>query len=362
MSSHLPVAKPRPNAKEFIDILMGRVKSKRTPLVEYLVDGKLMKEITEGLLGECWVDETLEPATRKAHFDRFIDFFYRLGYDIVRIERGLPFPIKSLASDDDTMAQKRRYWVDEHHGTIASWEDFEKYPWPKVEEFDFFAYDYINSHLPDGMGLVCCHAGGMYEHLSQMMSYEGLSYALMEEPELVAAVTQRIGERMEVFYRHLVDLDRLVAIFPGDDMGFKTATLVSPDTLRQYTLPWHKRFAALAHRRGVPYFLHSCGLLTAIMDDLIRGVGIDGKHSYEDAIIPVEEFQTRYGDRIAVLGGFDVHLLSTLTEDGVRKKARQLIETCGGRGRYAIGSGNSIPSYIPTANYLAMVDQAVAMM
>jgi hypothetical protein len=35
------------------------------------------------------------------------------------------------------------------------------------------------------------------------------------------------------------------------------------------------------------------------------------------------------------------------------------METCGSRGRYAIGSGNSIPSYIPVSNYLAMIDEAL---
>jgi len=38
----------------------------------------------------------------------------------------------------------------------------------------------------------------------------------------------------------------------------------------------------------------------------------------------------------------------------------RLVEVCGGRGRYAVGSGNSIPSYVPAANYLAMVDEALS--
>ena len=93
-------------------------------------------------------------------------------------------------------------------------------------------------------------------------------------------------------------------------MGFRTATLITPAALRRYTLPWHKRFAAMTHATGLPYFLHSCGNLSLIMEDLIDDVQIDGKHSYEDAIIPVDDFQARYGDRIAVLGGIDVNILA----------------------------------------------------
>jgi hypothetical protein len=43
----------------------------------------------------------------------------------------------------------------------------------------------------------------------------------------------------------------------------------------------------------------------------------------------------------------------------VRARTRQLKEICGGRGRYVLGSGNSIPNYIPVENYLAMVDEAL---
>ena len=191
------------------------------------------------------------------------------------------------------------------------------------------------------------------------MSTEGLCIALYENPELVQAVTDRLGGLMVKFYEHLLDLDRLIAIFPGDDMGFRSATMISPAALRTYTLSWHKRFAEMTHAKGLPYFLHSCGNLAQIMDTLIDDVKIDGKHSYEDAIIPVDEFQARYGQRIACLGGVDINILAAGTPEQVRQRSRWLMETCGARGRYAIGSGNSIPSYIPLQNYLAMVDEAI---
>jgi uroporphyrinogen decarboxylase len=173
----------------------------------------------------------------------------------------------------------------------------------------------------------------------------------------VKAVSDKLGDLMVGFYHHLLDLDRLVAVFPGDDMGYNVGTLVSPVALRTYFLPWHKKFASMAHDKGLPYFLHSCGRVLNIMEDLIEDVRIDGKHSYEDAIIPAEDFHVRYGDRIAVLGGVDINILAGQSADQVRRRVRQLIEQCSARGRYAAGSGNSIPSYIPVGNYLAMIDE-----
>lgn len=361
MLSHIPVAGPRPNAKKFIDVLMGRAMTERSPLVEYLVDAAVMKPILTELLGREWSDYGNDRASQKKYLDNFIEFWLRMGYDFVRFEQGLGFAEKQVWAHDETSSLgKQRAWADEHHGSVQSWDDFEHYPWPKIEEADFFPFEYISRNLPDGLGLMTCHAGGIYEHLSWIMSYEGLCLALHEDPALVGAVSEKIGTLMSGFYAHLLDLDRVIAIFPGDDMGFKTGPLVSPSDLRKYVLPWHKKFAAMAHQRGLAYSLHSCGNLATIVEDLIEDVKIDGKHSFENAIIPIQDFQALYGKRIAVLGGLDVNILSTSSPEEVRKHTRRLIETCGSRGRFAIGSGNSIPSYVPVQNYLAMVDEALA--
>jgi len=99
--------------------------------------------------------------------------------------------------------------------------------------------------------------------------------------------------------------------------------------------------------------------MSGIMEDLIEDVRIDGKHSFEDIIVPVQDFQVQYGDRIAVLGGMDIDRLSVASPHDLRQHTRFLMETCGPRGRFALGSGSSIANYIPTENYLAMLDESL---
>jgi uroporphyrinogen decarboxylase len=367
----LPLRHPRPDARHFLDVLMG-VKKAVPPLVEYLVDDVVMKPIVEGMLGRTWAPEGATGTShevrrgapqrdaQRAYLDTFIEFWLRMGYDFVRYEKDMGFTEHHLElADTAPGSTKQRAWADQHAGSISSWEDFEHYPWPKIEDVDFFPFEYVSGHLPEGMGMITCHGGGLYEHLSWIMSYEGLCMALFDAPDLVKAVADRIGGLLVQFYEHLLDLEGVIAIFQGDDMGFKTGTLLAPDALRTYCLPWQKKLAAMTHASGRPYFLHSCGNLLAIMEDLITDVKIDGKHSYENAIMPVQEFQREFGERIAVLGGLDITLLTRSTPAEVRCAVGALMEECGARGRYAVGSGNSIPSYIPVQNYLAMVEEAV---
>ena len=252
-----------------------------------------------------------------------------------------------------------RSYAETGRGPITNWEQFETYPWPKPENVDFFCYDYIPEHMPDGMGLIANHAGGPLETLTFLMGYETLCLALYDEPELVAAVAGRVGGLMEGFYRRILQIPRLIAVFPGDDMGFRSGTLIGPGDLRKYTLPWHRRFAELAHEAGLPYFLHSCGNLAEVMDDLLDDVGIDAKHSFEDAICPAAEAKRRWGGRIGILGGVDLDKLTRLPAAELRRHVRSVIDACAPGGRFALGSGNSIPDYVPPANYLTMIDEAL---
>jgi uroporphyrinogen decarboxylase len=360
MATQLPLSAPQPDAKEWIDILLGNIPQKRTPLIEYVIDDVVWKPIVTDLLQRRWVDSGSDTQSKNAYLENFVQVWHRLGYDCVKYENDAGFTQHRVSARDPAPSSlKQREWMDEHRGVITTWEEFEKYPWPDIGRVDFSDYEHINAILPEGMGLITSHGGGIFEHVSWIMSYEGLCFALHDDPGLVKAVTDRTGTIIEEFYRHILDLDKVVAILQGDDMGFRTGPLIAPALLRSYFLPWHKRFARMTHERGIPYFLHSCGKVDSIMPDLIGDVHIDGKHSFEDAIIPVHEFQQRYGDSIAILGGLDVNILGAGTPEEVRKRTRFLIETCGARGRYAIGSGNSIPSYIPVENYLAMVDEAL---
>jgi hypothetical protein len=108
MWRHVPVKNPKPNAQEFIDILMGRTPQRRTPLVEYIVDDFVMRPIVVNLLGREWVTPRGDRESLKAYLDNFIEFWYRMGYDFVRIEIGLPFRENRLVAPDPFPTSRER--------------------------------------------------------------------------------------------------------------------------------------------------------------------------------------------------------------------------------------------------------------
>jgi uroporphyrinogen decarboxylase len=140
-------------------------------------------------------------------------------------------------------------------------------------------------------------------------------------------------------------------------MGFKTATMVSPTMLKSKALVWHRRMAELCHQHGCLYCLHACGNLEAIMEALIEDVGLDGRHSFEDAIEPVTVAKRRWGDRLSLLGGIDVDFLTRARPTEVRRRVRDTLDACMVGGGYCLGTGNSVANYIPIENFLTMLDE-----
>lgn len=125
--------------------------------------------------------------------------------------------------------------------------------------------------------------------------------------------------------------------------------------MKKYVYPWHKKIADVAHKNNKPVILHSCGYVLDVMDDIANKLGYDGKHSYEDNIMSVEEFYDQWKGKIAVLGGIDVDFLIKSSIDDIRKRSHDMIERSLDSGGYALGTGNSVPVYIPEEKYFAML-------
>ncbi len=141
----------------------------------------------------------------------------------------------------------------------------------------------------------------------------------------------------------------------GDDLGYKVSTLLSPATYRRHVFPQYKRIIDLVHKAGKKFLLHSCGNIFSVMDDLIA-LGIDAKHSNEDIIAPFDKWIELYNGCIGLFGGIDMNDLCLYDTDTVYKlvleKGREYRLKSKGFG---LGSGNSIPDYVPPDTYLAMI-------
>lgn len=347
---------PRPD--RLLSVLRHEGLPGPVPWIELFADQPIMEEVL-GYTFPAGVSADRE--ANRARADALIAFYRRLGYDYVPVSIGSVFT-RSTAAAVDTAALSKgtRNWDNSSTGMISSWADFEAYPWPDLNAIDYSPAKEMLARIPDDMGAIAMGSGGVLEWAMWLMGYETLALALYDQPDLVQAVFNRVITTLSSTCAAMLDLGGFLAYFVGDDMGHSTGTMVSPEVLRRYVFPGQERLVDIAHDHGVPFLLHTCGNLAAVMDDLIDSVGIDAKHSFEDKIAPVEDEYARYGARIALLGGVDVDLLARGTEEQVRARTRQLLDALGPSGSWCLGTGNSVANYVSVRNYLAMLDEGRA--
>jgi uroporphyrinogen decarboxylase len=363
--------KEGPDFEHLRRVLMREAADGPVPLLEIFADPEIMSEVTgipypaarareifdepSGLVNGSDPEKTeLAIALMKLS----LEFSKRLGLDYATMIPLVPLARTraQLARTGRGREEALRTWQDLHEGVITSREEYKAYHWPSPQEISIFPVEWAATEMPEGMKVMLNYTG-IFEDLKQMMGFETLAYATADDPELIDDILEQLTRIAEYAVGLAASHPATGAVFYGEDMGFNSGTLLSPAFMKEHVIPRHKRIADACHRHGKPFLLHSCGNVVALMDDLIDVVGIDAKHSFEDKILPVEEWYARYGDRISIIGGVDMDILSRGTEEEVRTRTRRILEACAPSGGYCVGSGNSVANYVDLENYAAMIDE-----
>ncbi len=263
----------KPDYTRIQKVLAGE-KPDRVPLYEFFSD----TDVQIAAIGDHPMADSL-PLGDNEELNRHIQAQYYLGYDylIPAVALGFVGLQHNCAVDVDG---HEHYYLDEHNVAIRNREDFEKYPWPTPNSADFSQLEYLSSHLPEGMKIVCNLGGGLLEWGMWLMGAEQFCLAIYDDPELVTDLLSRICDQQVAVASQAASHPDVIAVAMGDDMGFKTQTFLPPPAMRKYIFPGLKRITDAIHAHGKPFILHSCGNLALVMDDLIDFVGIDAKHSF----------------------------------------------------------------------------------
>lgn len=353
---------PEPDIIDFKNVLLRKDKGKRIHCAELHIDREILRFLWEEYFGEKWIEPT-DYETKKISLKNIVSLYYKLGFDTLRLSSdfrfnsNLEFHIPEEETDDlSKISKEKRKWVKENQGIIKNWDDFYNYKWPEPEKVKTWVFEYLSEILPENMGIFLCISQGIFEIIMFLFGFEKLCYLIYDNEELVEKVVERVGNIIYEAYKKFIKIEKIIGIFQGDDMGFKTQTLLPPSFYTKYILPWHKKLSELCHENEKLYILHSSGNIELLIEDLIEDVKIDAKHSFEDEIMPVWKFKEKYGDRVGIIGGVDVGKLCLLEQNELRKYIRGILEKCNGSG-YILGSGNSIANYVPPENFLIMLKE-----
>jgi uroporphyrinogen-III decarboxylase len=335
-----------PDYTNLLQVLLNE-RPARLPLYEHNIDAPFISKV----LNEDLNPASLNPNEFEEYYRKITGFWKDMNYDGLSYEAAICEILPGHGAILGGMA-----------GPIQTRDDFEKYPWKEVPEIFRRTYiphfEAIRKTMPAGMKAYGGCGYGIFEASQDLVGFEYLCVMQCLDPDLFRDLFVKIGDLWVELWQWVISNYHDIFVFyrMGDDLGHKTSTMLEPDIIRQHIFPQYKRVIDLIHSSGRKFLLHSCGCIFPLMDDIIA-LGIDAKHSNEDQIALFDEWIEKYSDRIGLFGGFDLNLLvlekpeviyDTVLRQGVlyREKARG----------YGLGSGNSIPEYIPVDGYMAMIE------
>ena len=321
------------------------IEVKRFPLYEHKVDPKVMEEITGVSFAELYNGDDRD---LDEFFRNYCGFYRDMGYDTVSFEELIGPAMPGSGA------------LGEHvKGVIQTREDFERYPWDGICDTYFQMYhrsfEALRRNMPEGMKAIGGVGYGIFECVQDLVGYEDLCYMRADDEELYHDMFFKIGEsNLKIWKRFLQEYGDIYCVCRfGDDLGFKSTTLLPPDEIRELVIPQYKPIIQAVHDAGKPFLLHSCGCIFDVMEDIIAA-GIDAKHSNEDQIAPFTYWVEQYGDRIGNFGGIDTDAVCRLDPDAMFDYIQEVVSKSVGHGGFAFGSGNSIPDYVPAEGYRSM--------
>ncbi len=335
----------KPDYNNLVSCAYNR-KPGRIPLYEHNISETFMESVS----GRSFVH--LLETDLDGYYAEYCGFQKDLGYDCVTFEGC----ITDILPFGGALSHPRP-------GHIDDFDKFSAYPWQDVKGLYVQKFkrhfDALRRQMPEGMKAVGGVGNGVFEIVQDLCGFEGLCILKYDDPDLYAQLFKQVGSLMhgiwEWFLSEYFDLYAVVRF--GDDLGYKSNTMLPPEDIKEHIIPQYKRIISLVHSRNKPFLLHSCGNIFSVMDELIDEAKIDAKHSNEDQIADMSVWVERYGERIGNFGGIDTDNLVRMNDKELTARVEYIYNLALKKGGgFAIGSGNSIPPYVNPDKYLLMVN------
>lgn len=201
-------------------------------------------------------------------------------------------------------------------------------------------------------------SGKVFTLTWMLLGFQNFCMSLYLQEELVAKVSQKVGEIQLAGVKQLLEIPHLGGVWVIDDLSYGSGPMIDPKFFRKYVFPWYEEIAAVCRKKDLLLFFHSDGNIWQIVEDLIA-VGFHALHPIDPTSMDIREVKEKVGQKVGILGNIDVDLLARGTPQGVRELTKKRIREIAPGGGYGLGSGNSVPNWARLENYQAMRETAL---
>lgn len=208
---------------------------------------------------------------------------------------------------------------------LADWSDLDKLTVPDVKAPERW------HHLSDireraGDRYVLAHGISLYERIHFLRGLENTWMDIYTSPEQLGGLIDTLVDLNIQAIERFSALGADGYIFP-DDWGLQDRLMIAPRDWRAIWKPRYKRVFEAVHAAGMDAFLHSCGYIVEILDDLIE-VGLDAIHMDQQENMGLETLGERFGGRLTFFSPVDIqNTMVNGTLEDIRSYCRHMVST-----------------------------------
>jgi hypothetical protein len=260
---------------------------------------------------------------------------------VVRFEEISPYQrvkavVKNFIGCEEDFAQFRRYQ-------------------PELPRLDFSGLKRA-ARLVGDRGVVAPWTWGLFNYAADLRGLDRLLEDMLIRPDFYRALMELCLAQLTGFHGQLAAAGVDVLSYPGN---MANGTMVGPALFRAHVLPYEQRLIRFIQDRGVPVLYHNCGDARAMIEAYnelgIRGFETLTEPPYGD--MDLEDALGRFDRRITLIGNVDqIRFLRQAGPADVRRKAAEILERVGARGRFILGTSDFLEEGTPNENLFALAE------
>lgn len=275
-----------------------------------------------------------------------IGFFETIGPDLVRDHFGVVWD-RSIDKDIGNVV-----------GTVLPQPTLRGYAFPDPQEARFYA-DIPEKLACFGDRFRVFQVGfSLYERAWTLRGWENLMCDFYEHPAFVHELLHTIADwdiaQIQGALRYDID-----GVYFGDDWGMQRGLQMGPRLWHEFIYPVLRRMYGFVRSQGKYVFIHSCGDVDELFDDLIA-IGLNCFNPFQPEVMDVDALLPRYRGRLAFHGGLSTQrTLPYGTAEEVRRATQHLLDL-GRDGGYIFAPAHDVEGDVPLENMLAFIETVQA--
>jgi uroporphyrinogen decarboxylase len=196
----------------------------------------------------------------------------------------------------------------------------------------------------------------LFERAWTLRGMENLLMDFMLYPDFVHELLSKIADYNISQIKEAMKYD-IDAVYFGDDWGQQNGLIMGYDIWKEFIQPQLKRMYKAVKDEGKYVFIHSCGDVEELFDDLIE-IGVNCFNPFQPEVMDIYGLLNKYRGGLTFFGGLSIQkTLPFGTPKEVRDESEKLIKA-GSGGSYVFSPSHAVEGDTPLANILTFIEVA----